>query len=381
MTGRIRRRHLGATVGAVFLSLMFATSAAAAVSWTPAVAIRSTNGLFLAAADFSDSTVAVSWVEDVAGGRDRVGIRVSTNAGDSFGSATFFDRAFSGALDVCGDEVNFVFVKLLAGGERAIVHAVRDISGGWHSQRLAEGPTLRTLPDVACTDGRVFVSWMERDGGDVTFVVTNALSSDRVFGPPNAIGTVDSESSIQIAATPSAAFAAFGHNDGRLRVKRWDVGPGPDFSVDPNPTQVVASGTPNRPADFPEIAADGETVALGWSWCSGLYARVSNDNGHSWKPIQPIRKVGCNVIIEGGFGISNISAKGDRVAMVVSSFGIPNFEHADLLRTRNGFETFRVDPLGDHQGHLAGFVTVGGEVKVADTFSKHGDTLKFRRQI
>ena len=382
MTGRIRRRHIAATVGAVTLSLVFATSVAAAVAWSPAVNLRNAEFIGLEDAEMSGDMVAVAWSEQGSTGPVRVGVKVSTNAGSSFGAPVLFERARAAALAFCDGQVNVVFSKQTAPGERAIMRAVLDGSGGQTTSPVADGPGRRILSDVACTDGRIFVGWEHQDalGGDVATLLSHALLSDGEFGSPMTLSVVDEGMGLALTASPNAAYAAFGRSDGHLRVKRFNVGSGPDFTVSGEAADVVSPGSERDPAYSPEIDVDGSNLAVAFGRCGGTYARVSEDGAQTWGPVQKIRHIPCDVIAEGGTGVESIAVEGDRIALVVISVFIPDTEISSLVRTRNGFQTTRDEEIGDHQSHQVGYVTVNGEVKLGDAFSKHFDVLKFRRQ-
>jgi hypothetical protein len=381
MTGLIRTNRVAATIGGIALSLTFATSVAADVSWTSAENVRSADFIELTDTVMSGETVAIAWSEAGATSPVRVGVKVSTNAGNSFGPAVLFERARAATLAICDGNVNVVFSKQMGGGDRSIMRAVLDGAGGREETPVAEGPGRRIANDVACTDGRIFIGWEHQDerGGDVTLFATHARLADGELRSPINLGTMDEGLGLALAATDNAAYAAFGHDDGRVRVKRWNVGPGPDFNVSGEPADIVSPGTRRDPAYSPHIDVDGGTVAVAFGRCSGTYARVSADGGDTWGPVRNIRHLGCEGVVDGGSNPESIAVSGDRIALVVLDFGIPNFEASSLVRTRNGFATSREEDLGDGS-HMVGFLMHNGEVKLGDAFSKRNEVIKFRRQ-
>lgn len=382
MTIRIRRIGASASAGGVLLSLVLAASVAAAVDWEQAVNVRSAEFVSLDDAVMTGSTVAIAWSEPGTSSPVRVGVKVSTNAGNSFGAPVFFERARAATIDICHGSVNVIFSKQSGSGDRSIMRAVLDGAGGHEVTPVADGPGRRILNDVACTNGRIFVGWEHQDerGSDVTVFVTHALLAGGDFRSPINLGTVDEGLGLAMGASADAAYAAFGRADGRLHVKRWNIGPGPDFNVSGEPAEAVSPGTQRDPSYSPKIDVDTETVALAFGRCAGTYARVSNDGGDTWGSVRNIRHIPCDGVVDGGSIPESVAVNGDRIALVVMDFGIPNFQSSSLVRTRNGFATFREEELGEHQSHRVGFVAPTGEVKLGDAFSKRDEVVKFRRQ-
>jgi hypothetical protein len=186
--------------------------------------------------------------------------------------------------------------------------------------------------------------------------------------------------SLAVAGVDGMAYAVFARSDGDLRFKRWSIGAGPGFAVTPHPTQVIGGGKLENPASSAVIAARGNKVAVAWFKCGGLFARVSNDRGQTWGPV---REVLDHVACFGDFGASqrSIAIRGDRIVIAYIAFGIKSPGWVGIIRTTNNFATFSDDAITQkgHDEHLVGYVTVGGNVKLAAAFDP-GDRVRFRRQ-
>ena len=119
---------------------------------------------------------------------------------------------------------------------------------------------------------------------------------------------------------------------------------------------------------------------VGWFRCDGLYARVSEDNGTTWKPI---RKLIDAASCDGDFAASpnSIAARGDRIAMTYSAASAFGGGWIGLFRTTTEFASFSDDHITNRYQpeHLVGYLTVDGSVKLGAAFAKP-DVIKFRRQ-
>ncbi|HUG46820.1 MAG TPA: hypothetical protein VMP67_00225 [Candidatus Limnocylindria bacterium] len=255
------------------------------------------------------------------------------------------------------------------------------------TQLVAPGAGVQRFPDVACAGQHVFVSWFQREGTGDRLMLAHARrpngGGDIGFSAPIDLG-FDEEtffgSSLAVAGVERAAYVVFSRSDGKLRFKRWTIGPAPDFALTPRATRVIGEGTPDNSASDAVIAASGSKVAVAWFRCGGVRVRVSNDRGRTWGPIH---KVIDHVACAGDFGTSprHIAIRGNQIVITYSAFGIPNVSWVGLVRTRTDFERFSdttITQVG-HDEHLVGYITVGGVRKLGAVFD-NGDRLRFRRQ-
>jgi hypothetical protein len=375
-------------MGGVALSLAVATGALAAPVWQSPMDIRITNSWFVLPEDTGasgDNLVAV-WMEfDESSDATRLGFKVSNNAGASFGSLHLVAGATGGGGAICGAEANVVSARMNTPTSWAVELHSTPVSGGPVAvQTVTTSSTELSQPDVACTNGRIFVSWLEDQLDDnVRLRVANALLSDGVFGPAATLGQQPDDFSygLALAGSGNDAYAAFSRLNGKMYVKHWMEGSGPAFPLSSGTAAFVGSGTSAFPSYEPQIDAHGDRVALLWGRCSNTYARVSTDAAATWGPVRAIEDdFGCNV--EDAFsGPNSIAVRDSRLAAVYNISGIPNASIDFLVTSNRGFASSVRSELGQHQHHLVTFVMVGGGWKLADLFNgSNGHRIKFRRQ-
>lgn len=376
-------------LGGAALSLVVATGVSAAPpTWqSPPIVLRSSDR-FLSPTDaaFSDSGIVAVWTEEnFSTGASRIGFKVSDDSGATFGSTHLIANATDGAAAICGDIAKVVVARRTGPSTWTIEVATGDINTDVFVRSTIETSSVELRePDVACTDGRIFVSWKEEvDAETSRMFVASARLSDGVFGAPMGLGLTDKffPTGLQLAGSGDTAYAAFIKLDDSLRVKRWFVGPGPGYALTTEPPVIVGPGTTNRPAYEPFIDADGDFVALTWGRCSHTLAKASTDGGDTWGPTRIVEEFGCNV--EDAFsGPRAMHVRGSRGALTFNISGIPNASLDYLARSSDGFNTVKKSLLGEHEDHLVGFVVVSGHVKFADVFSgPNGHRIKMRRQV
>jgi hypothetical protein len=372
----------------VLASLVLVTNAVAAPpSWTAPVSVRTKANLFLASADFSATNVAIAWDEPTSGGR-RVGLSTSTDSGASF-NASIYLPAINPAVDICNSTASdLAFQSEVAPDVWNIYYA--PIGFGASSfvyGPVAAGPTSQHDPDVACYHGLASVAWYEEvsEGTDNMFVAYGSRTS-RTFGTPIFLGTNDNTlffGSLAVAAADGYTYEAFTRSNGDLRLRRSTVSGGSTPTVTPVSTQVIGSGSSNNQASGALIAAQGSKVAVVWSRCQGIFARVSNDHGATWGPVRTLFDEFNSCEADAAAGQESVAIRDGRIAVsygIASAFG--GGENR-LIRTSNDFASFTDDGLGSpyHRAELIGFVTVSGSRKLADAFQKGFDNIRYRRQL
>jgi hypothetical protein len=386
---RLAVRRIFGGFGGVALSLVIATGVSAAPpTWQSPPLILRTSDRFLELTDaaFSDSGIVAVWTEaNFNTDASRVGFKVSDDSGASFGSTHLLPKSRGGAAAICGGVAKVVAAGHPTAGTWTIQIASGDLSTDVFATTTIETSSVELEePDVACTDGRIFVSWRETvDENTSRLLVTSARLSDGIFGAPVSLGMSDRffPTGLQLAGSGDTAYAAFIRSDSTLRVKRWFVGPGPGYALTTEPATIVGPGTSNRPAYDPYIDADGDMVAVTWAKCSHTVARVSADGGDTWGPRRIVERFGCNVA-DAFSSPQAMHIRGSRSALTFNISGIPNASNDYLARSPNGFNTVRKSLLGEHETHQVGFVVVNGHVKLADVFSGPNDhRIKFRREV
>lgn len=379
---RVRLRRLGALAIGTLASVLVATTAIGAVAWSPATDLRHhDDGLAFGDADFEGTTVGVAW-EEIEDNRLNIGFRVSHNGGSSFSAPVIVERARRPQVEICDGTVNAAFAKRNGPRSWSIQRAVENGGGGFGLTTVVGGAGIRGSADIACSNGRVIVSWLEAETAGARLWMATALLSDGIFEPPVSLGLDSSEfpHGLAVAAAGRHIYAVSGDEDGKLRLRRWTEGAAPNHPLTARGVDIVAPGNQRDMSFAPEIAAQGDTVALAWARCSGTHTRVSTDHGATWGAVQHVVRFPCDAIVEGGTGPDGLAIDGDRIALVYSAAAIPNFHASYLVRTKNGFETFRREELGEHQSHGVGFLDGAGGPTLANVFEKNFDVLKFRRQ-
>jgi len=386
----LRSRRMVGAIGGVALSLTLATTAlAAGPVWQAPSNIRTISTWFVYPEDVGasgDNLVAV-WMEFANSSDDtRVGYKVSDDAGASFGSLHLVAGATGGGGAICGSDAKVVTTRMNTPSSWAVELSSTNVSGGLVAiQTVASSSTELSQPDVACTNGRIFVSWLEDLlDGHVRLRVATALRSDGIFGAPMTLGEQPSDFSygLALAGSGNDAYAAFSRLNGKLYVKHWTEGSGPTYPLTSPTAAFVGSGTSAFPTYEPSIDADGDQVAVLWGRCANTYARVSSNAAASWGPVRSIEDdFGCNV--EDAFsGPSSIAVRASRLAAVYNISGIPDASIDFLVTSSHGFASSTRSVLGEHQHHLVTFVNVGGAWKLADVFNgSNGSRIKFRRQV
>ena len=385
MTNSSERRLIG-VLGGLVASLVLATGAlAAAPTWQAPLELRVTSRFVGPTdADFSGHAVVLAWNEQSTSA-SRVAFVVSNNAGTSFGPLHLVAGASDAAAAICGSQANVVWAKRNSPSSWSIERASGPVSGGpFVVEAVATSSVELSEPDVACANGRIFVSWREQETEEtVRMFVASALMSDGAFGSPMALGVSDRyyPTGLALAGSGNNAYAAFVKGDGDLRLKHWTIGAGPGYPLSSGPASIVGPGKVSRPTYAPGIDADGDTVAITWGKCSSTLARVSTDAGATWGVIRHVVEFGCYTY-DAGSGPGSIAVRGSRIALVYNIGAIPNFSQDSLARTTNGFSTVDESALGEHQHHIVGYVVVDGKVKLGDVYStKSGHRIKFRRQM
>jgi hypothetical protein len=380
-----------ASVVAMVAGLVFAADGfAASLAWTDPVMLDARSSVYVEDAAFSGSRAGVVWQHDRAG-TSEILVRSSTDGGATFSPAAVFSDARQGAVAICGDELDVVFVHGVRAGRSAIRLAFGRVGDGtFRVQTVASVPGVKSAPDVACSDGRIFVSWYERSvlGGPNWRWFASALLSDHVFGTARYL-RIDRTNydgdyaprGFQIAASGNTAYAVFGTASGELRLKRWTIGPAPGYRLTGHPIEVIGDGTNRCYSETPVIVADGATVAVAWTRNSGLFARVSSNRGTTWGPPRIVTHVGCRALVDGYQSATGIAARGSHMAIAVESCGFGYcttgfyatrdlFAHASWTALWDGRENrFRVDAIG--------YLTASRQLWLADAYSGRGG-VRFR---
>ena len=335
-------------------------------------------------ADFAGHNVIVGWDEPGNTFR-RVGFEFSDDNGADFSSSQLFPNARQPAVDLCdGVESNAVYSERVAPKRWVIQHTLFDSFDSSFTDQVGQNGGNQHDPDIACAGGRIFVSWFRSEGGGDRLFIAHAERDGSPFSAPIDLGfdgDTDFFSGLVVAGVNDTAYVAFRRTSGDLRFKRWLVGAGPDYPVASSPSVIIGPGTPDEPAFQPVIAAAGDKVAVAWMTCNAVVARVSNDKGLTWGPIRTLVE---HAACDGDFiaAPNSIAIRGSRIAVEYSAFGIFGDGEEYLIRTQSDFASFSDDLIASHGhlNHIVGYLTVGGNPKLAAVFQR-GEFIRFRRQV
>lgn len=182
-------------------------------------------------------------------------------------------------VDMCAGTIGVAFAREVGAARTVHVSTMddRDLLD------LDDNGDAFSRPDIACSHpGRQAISFLRRgDNGLRVWMFTfDATWTDDDLHYALDLGAASKGSTPAIAATPSAIHVAW-KNGTKLRYKRFTVGAGPDFAITPLPTKTLDTSSS---LDELRLAAEGNRVVLAWERGSNVVARVSTDQGSTWKP-------------------------------------------------------------------------------------------------
>ncbi len=378
----MRRSILSVPVAVLAVLAITGNAVAASPSWTGLKTLHSGDGLTLHDADFSGHNVAVAW-QEAAGNTSRVGFDFSDDNGADFSEPPLIPDARQPAIDQCdGWEPNAAYAEKM-GSSWVIQHTVFESFDSSLTSQVGQNTGNQHDPDIACAGGRVFVSWFRKVSGGDRLYVAHAERFELDYSSPILLGSdgdVAVSADMAIAGVSDFAYVAYRLASGDLRFKRWSVGGSPDYPVGAFASMIIGPGTPDEPAFEPVIAAYGDKVAVAWMTCSGVVARVSNNNGATWGPIRTLVELGgCDGVF---LAPNSINIRGSRIALEYSAFGVVGDGDEYLIRTTSDFASFSDDLIASqgHLEHLVGYLLVSGNTRLAAVFQR-GENIRFRRQV
>lgn len=182
-------------------------------------------------------------------------------------------------VDVCVGIPGAAFARDVAGARTVVLGVANALA----RTTLDENGDAFTRPDIACAEpARQAVTFLRNGDAGLhawMFTFDATWSTDNLHYGLD-LGAASKGSTPAIAATPDAIHVAW--KDGtKLRYKRFTVGAGPDYAVTPLPTKTLDT---SNSLDELRLAAEGNRVVIAWERGSNVVARVSTDQGASWKP-------------------------------------------------------------------------------------------------
>lgn len=388
-----RRTRLGAPGRALQLriAIVAVTSAAlvfgvaapvSAIDWFTET-LRNHAGTTLQDADFNGPSAAVVWRE---GGS--VWLRSRSPSDDDFGPRSeLAPTSRQAETEVCGDAFRVTYARNYS--DTWLIDmaygATADASVFGTTPVSPDGQQTRD-PDVACTNGRVFESWLAKEETGWKLYVANALAGDLVFGSPeNLAGPLAPYAGQPVMAGAGSrahvAYTFWNGEDpgGNLYVHSYAVGAGKAYPVTAlGFTRLTTYGL------FPQIAAYGRRVVVVWtSKCGAIKGRVSTDRGDTWGPIRTIKNQECaedqpsliaeKVVIRPGDhailvgyskflgGLKGPSETAHRLSVNSSDYASSSFD--TLLLRQDGSAPFKVGAWGAGSDLLVGASDVGPRIQ------------------
>lgn len=375
------RRSLVLLPGAVGLAIMLSAAPVAAITWVRTT-LADTSGLALQDAAFDGHHVAAVW--QVPGPFTKV--RTSTNDGTTFGTTRTVEpgqHTRQASTVLCGNDLYVAFAQdfsQLSTPNLWRIYVDRDSTSGVNHEYSAAYQTQNTIgrnPDVACTTGRLWVSWEQKVGSQWHVFVNHASRSFASFDdPPIDLGLLGSFAGKPvIAAVGNRVYVAWPTPSGTLRIHRWSDASG---VIDLGERQLAIGNVKGGGVGVPRIATLGGKVAVVYADCGDIRARVSNDRGATWGSVRTLFSGACGS--EFGGLPNSVAIKGSRVLVAYSLFQGFATAKQHMISTTNNFGSFT-----DHLAYAAsdllllGFVHPSGVTKVAGAIDE-GTRLRYLRQ-
>lgn len=294
----IRRTALRAMLGALSALLIVGSTVLAESGFSDPVTLRTGPagaGVELEDVAAKGSNVSVVW-EEFEGGQSDIRLRTSMDGGRTFRSQRLVeDRHGSNAsTDICAGFAWVAHSFRLAGDPNTSDGLIVD--GLAMSGPVVSGEALVSSggsqnvdeTDFACVGSRRrAAAWVDRDFKATSIVHVRFLP---ILLDPNGQEPPDFERSFEadgftpvaLAASGSHAWLAWHTTDRRIRIKPFDVGPGPDFTVTPRPAVTLPdSGSSSGGIG---LGAAGSRVVIAYGLNGHTFARVSTDWGASFGP-------------------------------------------------------------------------------------------------
>ncbi len=230
--------------------------------------------------------VVVGWQENAPGGTKAVYLRRSNDGGATFRSAVKLDTRPSREIqvDVC-DGWAWAASTVKEAGSWFVALDKRALVGGVHGSYALSPSTQVRGPDVACAGERLVVAWFQKVGGTWRVKlhargVNDEFKGDQLDEIDLDLGPGDMREGLALAGTGDHVFLAW-FNGSDFKFRRWDIGPGPVYSLGNASTANLPDLVYGRD---PKIGVSGDRLVLAYMNRADLRARVSTDAAASWEP-------------------------------------------------------------------------------------------------
>lgn len=189
----------------------------------------------------------------------------------------------------------------------------------------------------------------------------------------------EGNASSALAANRKHAWLAWQTEKGPVRVKGFDVGPGPDFEVTPRRTVTL----PDRGGSSGGVAigAWGSKVVIAYGKNGGTFARVSTDGGRTFGPREKLLNG-----IPGDVSTAPLSAdiRGSRAVVHAGSYIYPPETVAWRFETTNDGASWKRVVGHSNGDRIGAFTVVGGETRLVETWDHSDDDpqrIRFHREL
>lgn len=223
-------------------------------------------------------------------GIDRVALPWwSTDGGTSWTSADSIEQARESQVTICDGEGVMVAGEADTAGAADWRIGMRHYSFGGAISGFTQitPPGKNRWPDVACiANQRAAVVWYRKQGGvnHVQLVIRRVGGEDLNPQAFN-VGTGSLAKGLAVAASSQRVLVAWVDGNA-LKVRRYSVGPGPDFLLTSLGTTTIAT---HRSIRDPRIAVDRQKAVIAYQHQADLRVRRSFDRGASWGPATTLR--------------------------------------------------------------------------------------------
>ena len=406
-----RRPTLGAGLVAT-LALGVAAPVLGAFTPVEPNPLRSGSTIRLADVAASGDDAAIGWREGPNPGS--LVMALSTNRGASFERSQGTLRSFAVAgigrlgmaIEICGGSVWMATGAKFPGDDEKdsdILISRRGIAAG-ASQVFVTAPAasrkIRSF-DIACVGSRLLaISWIELVGDttrarllltDFDSVAPTAVGGAGVAGvvAPAAtnslhnLGPAGPKDGIAVVAIGDRVLVSWSSGEKRsLQLKRFDIGSGSDPTIQPRPTERIAS----RDAVLPKLVARGKKVVLAYSDDGKLKVRTSRDSGESFSTATTLLNAGT---VQVPSKASSAALSGSRI-VIDALKKLPNSEdrtHAAVLiqSTNFGTDWSHSSEFGNRGPRMAALRKVNNTVsRILEAWHDDGasvDVLRAQREV
>lgn len=213
----------------------------------------------------------------------------STDGGTNWTAADTIDQARESQVTICGGEGVMVAGEADSAGAADWRIAMRHYAFDGVTSGYAQitPPGTNRWPDVACiANQRAAVVWYRKQGGvNHVQLVIRRIGGEDLDPQAFSVGSGSLAKGLAVAASSQRVLVAWVDGDA-LKVRRYSVGPGPDFLLTSLGTTTVVT---HRSVRDPRIATDGRRAVIAYQHQADLRVRWSTDRGATFGAAKTLR--------------------------------------------------------------------------------------------